>query len=255
MDTTSTPTANKSKLNVSLDLRIIVLVLLAVIVAMLFIWKPWASTPANARTVEVTGEAKLTDKPDEFVFYPSYQFKNTDKSAALAELTKKSDEVVAKLKALGVADSKIKTNSSGFDYRVYAEDSSNEATYTLQLTVTVGTTALTQKVQDYLVTTSPSGAVSPQASFSDSKRKNLESTARNLATKDARKKADQMAANLGFKVGKVKSVSDSQGFNTLPFAAGRGTSAAVADTKTESLTVQPGENDLDYSVTVEYFIH
>jgi len=221
---------------------------------MLVLWRPWNDTTTDARTVEVTGSSTITAKPDEFVFSPSYDFKDADKDAALAQLSKKSDEIVAKLKSLGVAESKIKTDSSGYDYPVYYDDG-QDATYTLDLTVTVSDPRLAQKVQDYLVTTAPTGSVSPNADFSDKKRNQLESQARDEATKDARAKADQMAKNLGFKVGKVKAIDDSNGFDggIVPLTGARGMSASSAE-DTSSLSVQPGENDLDYSITVTYYI-
>lgn len=249
----NTSSSNR-KLNLAVDLRLVIAALLVVIVAMLIIWKPWSTSGTGGRTVEVTGDATITAKPDEYVFYPSYQFKDADKAAALESLTKKSDEIVAKLKSLGVDDSKIKTDSSGYDMPMYYDTESKDATYTLQLTVTVKDLELAQKVQDYLVTTSPTGSVSPQANFSDAKRKSLESDARDKATKDARSKADQMAENLGFSLGKVKAIQDDTGFGDV-FPLGRGSMAMSAeDTASSSLQVQPGENDLSYSVTVTYFI-
>ncbi len=246
------------KLTVSLDLRIIVVALLIVIAGMLTFWKPWqTSSSSSDRTVKVTGEATVKAEPDEFVFYPSYQFKNSSKDAALAEVGKKSDEIIAKLKALGVADSKIKTNSNGYDWYNYYKNSDDSTTYTLQLTVTVDNKDLAQKVQDYLVSTQPMGSVSPQASFSDTKRKQLESQARDDATKDARAKADQSAKNLGFKVGKVKTIEDGTGFGQI--YATRGVSATAVDSdsssvSTSNLNVQPGENEINYTVTVTYFV-
>lgn len=249
------PAPRKVKLNVSLDLRLITVVLLVAIAAMLVIWKPWSSTGTSNRTVEVTGEASLTAAPDEFVFYPSYEFKNADKEAALAAMTKKSDEVTAKLKELGVDESDIKTNASGYDYPVFRDDTSDEVTYTVQVTVKVGTLALAQKVQDYLTTTTPTGAVTPQADFSDQKRKELEAKARDEATKDARAKADQSAENLGFTVGKVKSINDGAGFGgSIPFLDRGAAEATDSAASTTQLTIQPGENELSYSVTVVYFI-
>jgi uncharacterized protein YggE len=128
-------------------------------------------------------------------------------------------------------------------------------TYNLQLTVTLTNKDLVQKVQDYLVATLPTGGVSPQAGFSDSKRKQLESNARDEATKDARSKADQSAKNLGFRVGKVKSVDDGSGFGGMPYATSKAESAVALDiAASPSLSVQPGENELSYSVTVVYTI-
>ena len=242
----------KTKINFTLDLRIVIVALLAMMAGMLLVWKPWQQTlSANARTITVTGEATVRAVPDEFVFTPTYQFKNADKAAALKELTAKSNVIVAKLKELGVADNQIKTNAGGNDFQIYYPENSTEPAYSLTLTVTLGNRELTQKVQDYLITTSPTGSVTPQANFSTAKRKELENQARDKATKEARGKADQSAKNLGFKIGKVKSVEDGTGFGGIvPLGAGE---TAVADSKT-SLVVQPGENDLNYSVTVVYYI-
>lgn len=252
-----TPLPGKTKLNLAIDLRTVVGVLLVVIAAMLLLWKPWNGVSSDDRTVTVSGEASLSAEPDEYVFYPSYQFKHADKDTALGALTKKSDIIVAELKKLGVEDKNIKTNSGGSDYPVSREPDSNETTYTLTLTVTAGSRDLAQKIQDYLLTTSPTGAVSPQPSFSDAKRQELETKARDQATKAARAKADQSAKNLGFSLGKVKSVTDGTGFgDIIPLDARSSSpsSGAAEDKPTTQLTLQPGQNDLTYSVTVVYYV-
>ena len=247
---------NPNKLTISINLKWIVVLLFVIIVAMVAVWRPWQAEPTNNdRIITVTGEAKIKADPDEYVFGPSYEFKNASKDAALAELTKKSDEITNKLKTLGVADNKIKTDSSGYNYDYYFDSKSGENRYSLRLTVTANNKELAQTVQDYLVTTSPTGSVSPQANFSDTKRKELESQARDEATKDARSKADQSAKNIGFKIGKVKSVNDGAGFGGIVPLYGRGgvEQSVAADAK-QSLAVQPGQNDLGYNVTVVYFV-
>lgn len=246
------PTNTKQTLKISLDFRLASLILALIIIGMLAFWQPWSDPRAQDRTIEVTGQAQVTAVPDEFIFYPSYEFKNENKQAALDALSKKSNEVVAKLKELGVADSKIKTNSGGYDYPVYSkpEGGASVATYSLSLTVTVDNKDLAQKVQDYLVKTTPSGVISPQPQFSDKKRTELEAQARDQATKDARAKAEQSAKNLGFSLGAVKSVSDGAGFGGLPYAS-RG---LETDSVSPKLIIQPGENELTYIVTVTYFV-
>jgi uncharacterized protein len=249
---TSTPT--KGSKGFVLDYRVVIGVLLAVIVAMLVMWKPWEpQIDAKTRTVSVTGQAKVTASPDEFVFSPMYQFKNADRDAALAELTKKSDEIVKKLKQLGVADSKIKTNSSGYDYPTYSKEDTSVLTYSLSFTVTVDNKDLAQKVQNYLLTTTPTGSVTPQYTFSDAKRKELETKARDEATKDARSKAEQSAKNLGFTIDDIKTVND--GFNFGIYARDNISSGAGStDSSAAEMKLQPGENDLTYQVSVVYFV-
>lgn len=241
------------KVSLALDLRFVVAALVIAIITMLLMWRPWSSI--DDRTIEVSGETTVKAVPDEFIFYPSYQFKNADKTIALADLAKKSDQIVAKLKELGVPEANIKTNTTtSYGTSFIPEERLNqEEGYSLQLTVTVTAQELAQKVQDYLVTTTPTGSVSPQPAFSDAKQKELESTARDLATKDAKQKADQTASNLGFKLGKVKTIRDGLGFGAVePYPARLQIDQQT--TSSESLGLHPGENELSYSVTVTYFI-
>lgn len=245
----------RQKLQFSLDYRWVALALLAVIVAMLAMWRPWSATKAGDRTIDVTGTATISARPDEFVFYPTYEFNNADKTAALEQMTAKSNEVVAGLKNLGVEDKNIKTNADSWSHPTTLRGGAgNEGTtYTLRLTVTTNSEELTQKVQDYLLSTGPTGGISPQATFSDVKRKELEGKARDAAIKDARSKAEQSAKNLGFKLADVKTVNDGAGFGTYPLyndliAEARDSIASA------SLPIQPGENELNYSVTVTYYI-
>lgn len=260
MASTGSAPKNTKSFTLTLDYRFITGVLIVVIIAMLLLWRPWEFRPgANARTVTASGQATVTAVPDEFLFMPSYEVKGANKDAALKELTAKGDEIVKKLKALGVADSKIKTDTSGYDTPIYGYEGSpteiapiprdTQPAYTLTMTITVGNKELAQKVQDYLVSTTPMGAVSPQATFSDVKRKELENKAREEATKEARAKAEQSAKNLGFAIGQVKSVDDGNGFDGSIIEPAAGDSAV-----TSKLSLQPGENKLVYQVTVVYYI-
>lgn len=250
----------KKRFSLALDIKTVVIILLIIALgAVLYIWGPWSSGKNDdSRTVSVTGQATIKAEPDEYIFYPSYEFKSADKDTALAAMTKKSDELVAKIKELGVEDKDIKTNAGGYEQgSYYPIVDSDSTTYTLSLTITLSSRELAQKIQDYLVTTSPTGAVSPQATFSKEKQNQLESQARDEATKDARAKADQSAKNLGFKITNVKSVNDGYGFGDVMPLEGdvRTLDSGSSTAETPKLSVQPGENELSYSVTVVYYIN
>lgn len=241
-----------TKLQISVDPRIVIGILLVIIIAMLLLWRPWSGRLGSERTLEVRGETTITAKPDEFIFYPSYQIKNVDKNIALSEVSKKSEELVAKLKELGVSENKIKTNTTSYDY--WEGPQAKDPTYALQVTITVPNMDQAQKVQNYLITTSPTGSVSPQAGFSEAKRKQLEINARTKAIDDAKQKADRTAKELGFKIAKIKAVSDGGGFDTLAIEARSATDKSVQASPPSGLDVNPGENELPYVVTVVYFI-
>lgn len=257
---TSTPTqSQRHTLTLRLDLRWIVALLLLVIIIMTALWQPWKpSTGANSRTITVSGEATVKAEPDEFVFSPTYTITNSDREAALKLMADKTTELTNGLKATGVQDNQIKSNIDSYSREIYYPTKPGETpSYSLQLTITVNQRQQAQKVQDYLAKTTPTGTITPYANFSDTKRKQLESEARNLATKDARSKADQSAGNLGFKIGSVKSVSDGSGFGNQPCSNGIcfAEDRAVTSSDTPSqIGVQPGQNSLQYSVSVEYYL-
>ena len=245
------------KLNLRLDYRFVAIALLVVIAAMLAFWRPWSAAAGTSdRTVDVTGTTTISARPDEFVFYPTYEFKNDDKQTALNAMSAKSDELVTAIKKLGVADKDIKTNSDSWSYpSIPVEGDTSASTYTLRLTVTIDDEKTAQKVLDYLVTTSPSGTISPQPTFSEKKLKEIEDQARIEASKDARAKAEQSAKNLGFGLGSVKTVNDGTGFGggVYPLYE-KDLATSTMDSARSSLTIQPGENELTYSVAVTYFI-
>jgi uncharacterized protein YggE len=261
---TEPPTNQKGRFKKLLKARYLVILLVIVIGVMLGLWRPWTSQPQiSGRTISITGDSTLKATPDEFVFSPSYDFTNVDKQTALTALTSQSNTMIAKLKGLGVADNQIQTNSTGNNsyFYSYTTNQDNTFTYTLYLTIKVDSQSLAQKVQDYLTTTSPTGDVSPSAQFSNAKQKNLENQARTAAIKDARSKAEQSAQNLGFKLGAVKSVDDSNGFSNPGPCGGFGVCSGVNNAislqsgSAPSLAVQPGQNELDYSIGVVYYIH
>jgi hypothetical protein len=114
---------------------------------------------------------------------------------------------------------------------------------------------LAQKVQDYLVTTSPSGSVTPYATFSKSKSKELSAQARAEAEKDARSKAEKSAKNLGFKLGEVKSISESNGGGIEPLMEkGDSSTDLSAPVPSSAIAVQPGQEDTNYQISVIYYI-
>lgn len=230
-----------------LDLRMVIALLVVVIIAMLILWRPW-DTASSDRVIEVNGQASISAVPDQFVFSPSYPFKNSDKQAAIDAADRKSNELVAGLKNLGVAEKDIKTSTGSYDLPLRG-GVSDETTYTLGLTVTVDGQELAQKVQDYLATTSPTGSVSPQPYFSDQKQKELEAEARDMAVEDARSKAEQAAQNLGFRVGKVKKVSD--GF---AFGIASSPELAVTSDSTQKLSLHPGENEVTYTMNITFYL-
>jgi uncharacterized protein len=248
---------NKVTLNIPLDFRWVSLVLALIIVAMLAMWMPWQAAPNDERTVSVTGTATVKAEPDEFGFSPTYQVKNADKSAGYDAIAKKSNEVVDGLKKVGVSEEDIKNYSSGyggFSYDSYLAD--DQYTYSVTIQIAVDNLELAQKVQTYLGTTAPEGQITPTRQFSQAKQRELEDKARDEANSDARAKAEKSAKTLGYKLGQVKSVEDGSGFGgpePLTMEA-RGANAKDRQGAPAPLMLQPGQEEVTYSVTVVYYV-
>lgn len=206
--------------------------------------------------MSVTGEAQIKAVPDEYVITPYFEYSNADRAKATEDLTKQGTEITAKLKELGVKDEQIKSNTNGYDRYYTATTPSDNSASTLQLqyTITVDTKDMAQKVQDYLLTLKPKGQISPIAQFSEGKRKELESQARDKAIEDAKAKATKTAKQLGGKIGKVVTISDGSSYGGGPIAISG--MASTMDIKegvtTSSLPVQVGQDEFNYSVSVEY---
>lgn len=247
------------RVSISLNLihRLCIGILSLVIAVMFMFWQPWDNSSSESRTISVSGETTINVVPDEYIFNPSYEFKGVDRTKALADQTEKNNQIVSKLKELGVSDSDIKNNSGGYSDRSccttepYPAD--DQTIYNLNLTITVSNKDLAQKVQDYLITTNPQGQVTPQAGFSESKRKEIEDKARDEATKDARSKAEQIAKNTGAKLGKVRSIQDGGGLGQ-PITMLYEDKAVSSSESRQSLQIQPGENELRYTVSVSYYL-
>lgn len=246
----------------SVDLHInfqwLSLALLLIIIALLAIWQPWKNSYNESRTVVVTGETTIKSEPDEYVFTPSYQAKDRDKALASEAITTKSGSLIVELKKIGIEDKNIKTDISSYG-NVYSPGNTpdNETyVYTLALTITSSSKDQAQLIQDYLSTTAPLGSVTPVARFSETRQKELEQTARDQATQDARKKAEQNARNLGFHIGAVKTVSDGSfgGTITPMFATGVAEDKISASGSTSTSPIQLGQNELNYSITVTYYL-
>lgn len=233
---------------------LLVAILVIANLATLILWKPWQSSD---HTITVTGEGIITAAPDEFSFYPSYEAAGASSTEAIAKVSAVGNEVVAKLKELGVDQANLTTNVSTSQkpepYLEGAPQSADELIASYSITATVHDEALAKKVLDYLATTQVVYGVSPSSTFKDDTRSRLELEVRQKALENARQKAEQTAAELGLKLGKVVSVSDlNQYGGPILLRGGGATSSQVAEDTAVTPDLEIGSQKLNFSITVEY---
>lgn len=245
-------------IHININYKLVCLLLSLIIILMLSVWQPWQNRYNENRTIQVTGQTTIKSAPDEYTFAPSYQAKDKDKNIASQAITAKSNEVLNRLKTFGVEDANIKTSITSYQDMYSPGNTSEQGTYvyTLLITLSINAKDQAQQIQDYLNTTSPLGMVTPTAKFSESKRTDIERAARDQATRDARTKAEQSAKNLGFELSAVKDVSDGAGFGDIVTPLYATGTAEDSSAKSNPITtpIQVGENELNYSITITYYL-
>ncbi len=231
--------------------------LLVVIASMFLIWKPWQGAKPSGRQVTVSGEAKAKHAPDEYVFSPNAEATSDESNKAALDLaTKKGNDIIAKLKEMGVTDDQLVVNVNSYGSKageiapVPARSSGYMATYSI--TCTVGDKALAQKVADYLATADVGGSVTPYAQFASETRKKIEQELRSAAIEDARGKAKAEAQLLGVKLGKLISVSDNTNGGVIPYGTGASDLKIAEDSATPPVLV--GTQEVAFTVQVVFEI-
>jgi uncharacterized protein YggE len=238
--------STQKRLVLTFSWKMLAIILAVLLVGLTIYTKPWDTTSANPRTVTFKGEATVKRAPDSFVFSPAYE------ASTQEEITTKTNEVVTKVKELGLGDAGIQSSVS--NYNKYSPDGlTGEPVYSVNLTLSVEDKELAQKIQDYLLTTGSIGQITPSSGFTKATQKALRDEATSVAVEDARKRADSTAANLDTKVVKVIKVTEPDQidggiypmYSSLDMKSSEGGS---------SLPINAGESDFNYTVEVEFEI-
>jgi uncharacterized protein YggE len=174
-----------------------------------FITSPAASstTTSTESGVFTSGDASVSKKPDTAFLYTGVESQQTTASAAQSDLASKAAKLIARVKALGVADKDLNTGgySVGPTYSPGGQTVNGyRASEQLQITwhdVTTVGKALDAIVQE-------GGATNVGASFGLADPKAAQAEARTLAIADARSRAQAMASAAGIRLGQVIRVSD-----------------------------------------------
>jgi uncharacterized protein YggE len=251
----------KRNITIKLSAWIICAFLLLANLITISVWQPWNNSIASARTIVVTGTAIINSEPDQFVFSPYYQEDGADKTMINTDFNNLSKTITSNLRILGVKNSAIKVDINLYNYNIYKDDPGNNAVATMALTIAITDKDLAQKVQDYLVTTSPSGSITPQISFSVAKQKVIETQARDESLIDAKSKAESSAKQLKVRLGRVAKVGNISSDSITPLAwmsdspIGATTNSTDSSNTSSSYTIQPGLNDYGFKVEVTYEIN
>lgn len=227
---------------------IVVILLISVIGVGVSVWQPWK---VSQRNITVAGEGKVKSTPDVAKIQGGVETKKPTSTEAQKETTEKISKIIDVIKEKNIADKDIKTSEiSAYPNYEYTNEKSTINGYVARTTIEV-TIRDIDKGQEILNVMTENGVTNlygPNLTFSDDKLKELKSEAQEEAVKAAKEKAEELASASGAKIGKVISITES-GYSggVIPMMG-----AGVGDTKTESSTIQPGENEITVNVSVSY---
>lgn len=224
---------------------------IAAILGLLLWSQPWSQGNSETRKMTVSGEAVIAAEPDQFTFQPYFQERGDSQEEVRKALSAKANEAVEELKKLGVEEKNIKLDANSYDQWYWSEG--EEGIMSAHLNIEVTDKDLAQKIQDYFLNTSAEGQLTPQSTFSEEKKKQLDAEATDKAIEDARQKAEAQASKLGVEVGDVLEYNQAQ--DTLfPTLYGAEDLEASTDSRAVSLPVLEGQNEYRQTVTVTFRI-
>lgn len=247
---------------IRLDLRLLCAVLILVIIGMLAVWQPWTERANNKKTVTVTGQATLEETPDEYVFMPNFNASAATSAEAVAQVTKKGNEVVDALKKMGIHEDQLTTrvdnyatdNGGGPELQIAPAQPNRPGgaiTAFYYINCKVKDKAVAQKVTDYLASSGATGGVTPQADFSLETRSQLDTHVRQKAIQDAKSKAETEARELNVRLGEVVSVSEEPSPGGMPALDAKAETSAGNSGSPPVLT---GTQRITLIITVTYSI-
>lgn len=209
---------------------------------------PSATTTTSPiqQAILTSGDATVSKKPDLAIVGAGIDAQASTASAAQSDLNAKASKLIARIKALGVADRDL--NTTGYWIGpVYAAGSETITSFraTEQLQLKWHNVDDVGKALDAIV--QEGGATNIYVTFTLNDPKPAQAEARSLAIADAKAKASAMASAAGVKVGQVLQISDMSTSTRVPYPY-----AAAADSAPTQVPV--GQIDVQVSVEVDFAI-
>ncbi len=227
--------------------------IMAIFAAALIIFAGCAQT--EKETINVAGSSELTFDPDEAEVWAGISVLKTNAADAQSEANRVINAVIDGLRYKGISDSDISTEQlnlyeekewSGGEYKSVGW----RATQTLKIKTKdmskVGT------IVDVAVNNGANQINSIQFGLSPEKEQEYKQKALADAAKNAKEKAETIATSLGVKLGKVKTVSESN-YYYRPYVYAMEKTAAV-DMVQEAAAVMPGDVAVNGQISIVYYI-
>lgn len=208
-------------------------------------------TTQKTDTFQVTGEGKAEVKPDNATVRAGVQVNAATEKEAKDQMNSAINKVTAAIKALGIAESDIKTDNFNINPNYdYSQGAQKINGYSGNTNITIKVKDVT-KVNQVIDTATANGAnVIGGAQFDNVDKTAAENEARVKAVADARAKAQNAARVAGFTLGKLLNYQETTGANNpRPYMMAKAQDSAQAAPPTQ---IEPGTNEVNLTVTLSY---
>ncbi len=225
--------------------------------------------PASLRSFSVSGEGKVVSIPNVAQFSFSIV---TEGGVNVAELqkenTNKANKVIDFVKSNGVEEKDIKTQNYNIEPRYQYFSCNNRILtsepkpcppseivgYTIRQTLFVKIRDF-DKTGDILSGVVISGANNISSlSFTIDDEKAVQKEARNVAIKEARDKAKEIAKAAKFRLGDIISINEGFSSPIVRYGIGGETAMSFKDTGALAPSIEPGSQDVVINITIQYEI-
>ena len=218
---------------------------------------PAAASDSNKGTISVSGKGSLSAAPDMATLSAGVESRAKEAKDALADNNTKMAKLMEELKKAGIKDKDIQTTSFNIHPQLVYPNSASEnrapevVGYVVSNRATVRIADL-GSVGSVLTALVEAGANDISGlTFDISNKQALLDEARKEALADARHKADLYAKELGTKLNKLESLSESGGFQTPQPMMMR---AAKFEAISSDVPVAEGEMEVTITVNASWYL-
>ncbi|MGW6282222.1 SIMPL domain-containing protein [Kribbella sp. NPDC055071] len=199
--------------------------------------------------VRVVGSGQVSAAPDVLRVSFSVEHVASDVAAAVAQVTEATDAVTAALRDQGIDASDISTTTVNV-FQEYREPGT-ATTYRGSHILTVTTKDLTGfgRLLNAAVDAAGNNLGLNALQFDIEDKTALLTQARELAFRQAREKAAELADLAGYSLGSVTSVAETSGFHPI-----RGVAAGMESSKAydSALVITPGDSTVEVSLEIQF---
>lgn len=214
-----------------------------------------STTTTKTDLFTVQGQGKVSAIPDMAQITLGITISRPTVTAAQDEANTIINKIGQDLKKLGIEDKNIKTINYNVnpDYD-YSGTKPKITGYTVTTNLEVKTKKL-EKINEVIDTATQDGANlvgGLDLTFDEEKQKELKSQARKEAVEEAKVKANELAQAAGIKLGRIVNVQEQATFpweRPVPLMLERAVTAP-----SEATQIQPGESEIQVTVTLNYEI-